>query len=136
MQLRLVVFWLLGTAAPVLGLVIGALVVLTIPEASLTQFAVVFVGLSAVILALGLLVTVLTARSVVRPLRSVIAALAGVRDGDYESRVVVFDGTELGSLQAGFNAMAAGLGEREAIRDMFGRHVGREARSRRPRHGA
>jgi adenylate cyclase len=40
--------------------------------------------------------------------------------------VVVFDGTELGELQRGFNTMVDGLRERERVRDLFGRHVGRE----------
>ena len=40
--------------------------------------------------------------------------------------MVVFDGTELGELQSGFNSMVAGLREREQVRDLFGRHVGRE----------
>ncbi|MGC2654793.1 MAG: adenylate/guanylate cyclase domain-containing protein, partial [Mycobacterium sp.] len=40
--------------------------------------------------------------------------------------LVVFDGTELGELQSGFNAMVSGLRERERVRDLFGRHVGRE----------
>jgi adenylate cyclase len=39
---------------------------------------------------------------------------------------VVFDGTELGELQSGFNSMVTGLRERERVRDLFGRHVGRE----------
>ncbi|RYJ05332.1 MAG: adenylate/guanylate cyclase domain-containing protein, partial [Actinomycetales bacterium] len=82
--------------------------------------------LAGVILLFGLLVTALTARSVVNPLRSVTDALPQVRDGSYDTEVVVYDGTELGMLQAGFNDMVAGLREREAIRDMFGRHVGRE----------
>lgn len=123
---RLLIFWGLGTAAPVLGLVVGALVVLTEPDASAEQFAIVVLGLAAIVLAFGLLVTDLTARSIVNPLQSVTAALSRVRDGDYSPEVVVYDGTELGTLQSGFNAMAAGLREREAIRDMFGRHVGRE----------
>ena len=38
----------------------------------------------------------------------------------------VYDNTELGQLQAGFNTMVEGLRERERIRDLFGRHVGRE----------
>ncbi|KQY55948.1 hypothetical protein ASD11_15810 [Aeromicrobium sp. Root495] len=125
-QRRLLIFWGLGTAAPVLGLVVGALVVLTFPEASSNQFAIVVLGLAGVILLFGLLVTALTARSVVNPLRSVTDALPQVRDGSYDTEVVVYDGTELGMLQAGFNDMVAGLREREAIRDMFGRHVGRE----------
>jgi adenylate cyclase len=40
--------------------------------------------------------------------------------------VPVYDGSELGLLQAGFNRMAAGLRERERVRDLFGRHVGED----------
>jgi len=36
----------------------------------------------------------------------------------------VFDGSDLGLLQAGFNRMNSGLREREELRDLFGRHVG------------
>ncbi|MFT4299686.1 MAG: adenylate/guanylate cyclase domain-containing protein [Aeromicrobium sp.] len=125
-QWRMLVFWGLGTAAPVLGLVVAAMLVLVFPASSKVQFAIVVLGLSGIILAFGLLVTALTARSVVNPLRSVTDALSRVRDGDYDAEVVVYDGTELGTLQAGFNDMVQGLREREAIRDMFGRHVGRE----------
>jgi len=53
--------------------------------------------------------------------------------------VVVFDGTELGELQRGFNSMVEGLKERERVRDLFGRHVGREvaaaAEQQRPKLG-
>jgi adenylate cyclase len=40
--------------------------------------------------------------------------------------VPVDDGSEVGLLEAGFNRMAAGLRERERLRDLFGRHVGRD----------
>jgi adenylate cyclase len=60
------------------------------------------------------------------PVRVVRAALKQVEDGNLQTRVVVFDGTELGELQRGFNSMVAGLRERERVRDLFGRHVGRE----------
>jgi adenylate cyclase len=53
-------------------------------------------------------------------------AMARVEEGDYDSRVPVDDGSEVGLLEAGFNSMAAGLHERERLRDLFGRHVGRE----------
>jgi adenylate cyclase len=49
-----------------------------------------------------------------------------VTRGDLSAHVVVYDGTELGLLQTGFNRMAEGLRERERIRDLFGRHVGHE----------
>ncbi|MDT0202336.1 adenylate/guanylate cyclase domain-containing protein [Nocardioides sp. AE5] len=123
---RLVVFWFLGTAAPVLGLVIGAIVVLSTPNASPRQFAVVVLGLSAVILFFGLLVTSLTAGAVTGPIAAVRGALERIRDGEFGVEVVVYDGTELGELQSGFNAMSHGLAERERIRDLFGRHVGHQ----------
>ena len=60
------------------------------------------------------------------PVRVVRAALRRVEHGDLRGDLVVFDGTELGELQRGFNAMVDGLRERERVRDLFGRHVGRE----------
>jgi class 3 adenylate cyclase len=47
-----------------------------------------------------------------------------VGDGDYDAAVVVDDAGEIGLLQQGVNTMAAGLAERERLRDLFGRHVG------------
>jgi adenylate cyclase len=67
------------------------------------------------------------------------AALNHVEQGDLDCNVVVFDGTELGELQRGFNSMVEGLKERERVRDLFGRHVGREvaaaAEQQRPKLG-
>jgi adenylate cyclase len=61
------------------------------------------------------------------------------RNGDLDCQLGVFDGTELGELQRGFNSMVAGLQERERVRDLFGRHVGREvaaaAEQQRPKLG-
>jgi adenylate cyclase len=52
--------------------------------------------------------------------------MARVEEGDYDAYVPVDDGSEVGLLEAGFNSMAAGLRERERMRDLFGRHVGHE----------
>ena len=38
----------------------------------------------------------------------------------------VYERSELGHLQTGFNRMVAGLRERDRLRDLFGRHVGEE----------
>ena len=43
------------------------------------------------------------------PVRVVRAALKHVEQGDLDCNVVVFDGTELGELQRGFNSMVEGL---------------------------
>lgn len=123
---RMLLFWALGTAAPVTGLLVTALVALTEGSMSRQRLALITLVLTTVVLVFGSLVTVLTARSVVAPLGTVRHALDRVRAGDLDAEVAVFDGTELGLLQAGFNDMAHGLREREKLRDMFGRHVGRE----------
>ncbi|MET1037660.1 MAG: adenylate/guanylate cyclase domain-containing protein [Aeromicrobium sp.] len=121
---RMLVFWGLGTAAPVLGLVVAALAALTRDDTGITRLASIVLGLAAVILMFGLLVTVLNARSVVSPIAGVQQALVRVGEGDLDVEVRVDDGSELGLLQSGFNEMVQGLRERERIRDLFGRHVG------------
>ncbi len=42
----------------------------------------------------------------------------------------MYDSSEIGDLQRGFNAMSTGLTERERLRDLFGRHVGTQVASR------
>ncbi len=123
---RMVVFWAIGTGAPVMGLVVASVVFLVDDQLGATRFAGIVLSLAAVVLVFGLLVTVLSIRAVVAPITSVRRALLHVGDGDLETEISVYDGTELGLLQAGFNEMVRGLRERERLRDVFGRHVGRE----------
>jgi adenylate cyclase len=49
-----------------------------------------------------------------------------VQEGRLDTQMPVDDGGEIGLVQAGFNQMAAGLREREQLRELFGRHVGEE----------
>ena len=123
---QMVIFWCLGTGVPMLGLMLAAIIALVGSTTTLTKLAVVVLVLGGVVLVFGLLVTVLNARSVVAPVLSVRDALLDVERGDFERTVPVYDGTELGLLQSGFNRMAQGLREREHLRDLFGRHVGQE----------
>ena len=53
-------------------------------------------------------------------------AVQEVQDGELDIEVPVYDASEIGQLQAGFNSMVAGLRERERIQDLFGRHVGED----------
>jgi adenylate cyclase len=46
-----------------------------------------------------------------------------IRAGDFDARVAVEDGSEVGRLQAGFNHMTRGLAERERLRYAFGAFV-------------
>jgi adenylate cyclase len=123
---RLLAFWGLGTAVPVTGLILLAGLALVRAGTSVTRLATAVVVLGAIVLVFGLLVTVFTTRAIVAPVRSVRDALARVRRGDLTVAVPVYDGTELGQLQAGVNHMVRGLRERDRIRDLFGRHVGQD----------
>ncbi len=123
---RMTLFWALGTGAPVVGLIVAAILTLTRGEVTLTKLAVIVLVLGAVVLCFGLLVTVLNGRAVIAPILSVRNAMHRVEQGELDTEVQVYDGTELGQLQAGFNQMVRGLRDREHLRDIFGRHVGRE----------
>lgn len=126
LKARTIFFWAAGSAVPVAGLMLAAVVSLIEKDVSATRLAVIMLALGGVVLVFGCMLTVLSAKSVVVPVRSVRNALTVMGSGDLDVRIPVFDGTELGSLQAGFNQMAAGLRERERIRDLFGRYVGPE----------
>jgi class 3 adenylate cyclase len=53
----------------------------------------------------------------------------------HSTRVSVYDPSEVGRLQSGFNRMVDGLVERERLRDLFGRHVGTDVARRAVEHG-
>ena len=123
---RLLWAWSLGTGVPLLGVMVVGTVGITKSgvDAGYVGAAVVFLGVVAT--AIGLLATVFAAKAIADPLTSMRRALERVGRGELEARVEVDDGSEVGLLQAGFNRMAEGLRERERIRDLFGRQVGRE----------
>ncbi|MDN5916005.1 MAG: adenylate/guanylate cyclase domain-containing protein [Pseudonocardia sp.] len=125
-MLRSVGFWALGTAVPMIGLILAGLVALIYGDSSPAQLAVTILAIGGTAVGAGLLTTIGAARAMSDPIVAVRRALARVQDGDLDVRVQVYDNTELGQLQAGFNTMVDGLRERERIRDLFGRHVGRE----------
>ena len=77
-------------------------------------------------LAVGLYLSMLSARAVADPVNSLRKAVEEVQDGELDIEVPVYDASEIGQLQAGFNSMVAGLRERERIQDLFGRHVGED----------
>src|SRR2546423_589840 len=64
------------------------------------------------------------------PIRSVRDGLDRVERGDLDGDITVWDASEVGLLQAGFNRMGAGLREREQLRDLFGRYVGEDVARR------
>ncbi|WP_226361625.1 mononucleotidyl cyclase [Pseudonocardia sp. ICBG1142] len=125
-MLRSVGFWALGTAVPISGIMLAGLVALVFGDSSPTQLAVTMLALGGTAIGVGLITTLGAARAIADPVLAVRRALARVQNGDLDVSLPVYDNTELGQLQAGTNSMVEGLRERERIRDLFGRHVGRD----------
>jgi adenylate cyclase len=124
---RTLTVWLLGSGVPLLGIMVTALLGgILLDNLSKTQLAIAIMVISTAALIFGFVLMWILAWLTATPVRVVRAALKRVEDGDLRGDLVVFDGTELGELQRGFNAMVDGLRERERVRDLFGRHVGRE----------
>ena len=123
---RAVLTWVLGTAVPIVGIAGVALSALIEEDFDRDQLAIAALALCAVALFVGLLSSLLSARAVADPVIALRGAVKEVEDGDLPADVTVYDGSEIGQLQAGFNSMVAGLRERERIQDLFGRHVGEQ----------
>lgn len=124
---RTLLGWVLGTGIPLLGLMITAIFALAEGDATATQLAVTMLALAGIGLAAGWWITVLGARAIADPVRSLYQGINALGDGDLDTRVEVADGSVLGLLQVGFNDMAEGIQEREQLRDLYGRQVGEEA---------
>jgi adenylate cyclase len=123
---RLLFAWSLGTGVPVMSVIVVGVVGLSKPGVEIESVAAACVFLGGVAMAVGLLATVMTARAIADPVTAVRTGLEGIGRGEFETKVEVDDASEIGLLQAGFNRMAEGLAERERIRDLFGRQVGRD----------
>jgi adenylate cyclase len=123
---RLTMTWVLVSGVPLVGIAAMAIadlsgVRLDEPTPALATLLLALVGLLV-----GLVANTMAARSVADPVRAVRDAMGRVESGELATRVAVDDASEVGLLEAGFNSMAAGLAERERLRDLFGRHVGRD----------
>jgi adenylate cyclase len=125
LRFRAMTTWFLGTGVPllVITLVTAAALLVGYPA---PRLAVVVLALTGVTMISGLAVTAIAAAATADPIDEVRRGMHRVDSGDYTVTVPVFDTSELGLLQAGFNTMVAGLRERERLRDLLGRQVGKD----------
>jgi adenylate cyclase len=121
---RAVLAWAVGTGVLLAGLVaIGTLAVGHASGVTIKKLGVAMIVLGGVGLVVGLIAVILAARTTADPIGAMRRALARVQGGDLDVRVPVYDGSQIGKLQLGFNEMVAGLAERERIRETFGTYV-------------
>lgn len=134
---RLILLWLLCSALPS-GVIVALVVVRAngwlIPKTASVELAVLVVALAAVLL--GFPTMILTTRSIADPISEVVDAMAEVEKGRFDTTVDVFERSQIGDLQSGFNRMVAGLAERERVHDLFGRYVGTNVARRAIEEGA
>ena len=128
---RQVLTWVLSTAVPILAIVLAVVAskveILTAPADRLTT-PILLLAVTALVI--GLFGTVLVAMSIADPLRQLRWALGEVQRGNYNAHMQIYDASELGLLQAGFNDMVRELAERQRLRDLFGRYVGEDVARR------
>lgn len=128
---RQVMTWVLSTAVPIIAIVLAVVAskfeILTAPADRLTT-PILILSISALVV--GLAGTVLVAMSIADPLRQLRWALGEVQRGNYNAHMQIYDASELGLLQAGFNDMVRDLAERQRLRDLFGRYVGEDVARR------
>ncbi len=128
---RQVLTWVLSTGVPVLAIVLAVVAskfeILTAPAERLNT-PILLLAIAALVI--GLVGTVLVAMSIADPLRQLRWALGEVQRGNYNAHMQIYDASELGLLQAGFNDMVRDLAERQRLRDLFGRYVGEDVARR------
>ncbi|WP_396906806.1 adenylate/guanylate cyclase domain-containing protein [Mycolicibacterium phlei] len=128
---RQVLTWVLSTAVPIIAIVLALVAskfeVLTAPTDRLIT-PILILAITALVV--GLAGTVLVAMSIADPLRQLRWALGEVQRGNYNAHMQIYDASELGLLQAGFNDMVRDLAERQRLRDLFGRYVGEDVARR------
>ncbi|MBS9533221.1 adenylate/guanylate cyclase domain-containing protein [Mycobacterium sp. M1] len=129
--LRQLLTWLLSTGVPLLAIVLSVVSSKTAllhaaPEKLFTP--ILMMALTA--LGIGLMGTILVSMSIADPLRQLRWALGEVQRGNYNAHMQIYDASELGLLQAGFNDMVRDLAERQRLRDLFGRYVGEDVARR------
>ncbi|MGC4935802.1 adenylate/guanylate cyclase domain-containing protein [Gordonia sp. DT30] len=122
---RMFAVWAVSSAVPMVGLIVlnaGRRLHMLPPVVGDVDWA--SVVLAIVGLAAGIRIIVLVGQSLIDPLTELRDAVEKVHDGDLDVHVDVYDSSELGVLQQGFNEMVTGLDERERMRELFARHVG------------
>ncbi|TGD83959.1 adenylate/guanylate cyclase domain-containing protein [Mycolicibacterium sp. CH28] len=128
---RLVLTWSLSTGVPLLAIILSIVASkFSLLQASADALFTPILLMAVAALVIGLAGNILAAMSIADPLRQLRWALGEVQRGNYNAHMQIYDASELGLLQAGFNDMVRDLSERQRLRDLFGRYVGEDVARR------
>jgi adenylate cyclase len=130
---RLLLTFAAVVAAPLIALGLGG-VTLNAQQRAMSYPSLWAIG--SLVLILGFLVIFVSARAVADPVDEVRGGFRRLREGDLDAVVVVSEPGEIGELQAGFNDMVRSLREREQMRDVFVRLVGKDVAEHAIEHGS
>ena len=98
------------------------------PATALERLHATVLAETLVFIAFAVGLTAVVAATFTRSLREIAVVLTRVRNGVFTDKVRVTTNDEIGATGDAINEMTAGLRERDAIKDMFGRYVSREVR--------
>ncbi|MDX5312847.1 MAG: HAMP domain-containing protein [Rhodococcus sp. (in: high G+C Gram-positive bacteria)] len=133
---RLAMTWGLGTLMPAGGIALLCVTQLTTDvEFPVDAMAWAVLALSVMAIGLAGVLSSLTAAQISDPVKQLRWAIERVQRGATDVQVEVFDGSEIGRLQVGFNRMMAESDERRRLRQLFGQHVGEDVARRALQYG-
>lgn len=92
-------------------------------------------ALAVMSIGLALVLSLLTSSQISDPIKQLRWAIERVQRGASGVQVEVFDGSEIGRLQVGFNRMMSESDERRRLRELFGQHVGEDVARRALQYG-
>ncbi|NMO02777.1 adenylate/guanylate cyclase domain-containing protein [Gordonia sp. TBRC 11910] len=128
---RITLFWLITVALPLVVIII--LILLARFEtggANASELIRPILWMACAGLALGVLAIARLLGAITDPIKQLRHAQNEVRAGNLDVAVKIYDGSDLGLLQAGFNEMVADVRERQELRNLFGRYVGEDVARR------
>lgn len=128
---RIVLFWCISVVAPLLFvvlLVIGQQTGVITTDAAGLQRPLLWLVVATVLF--GLIGLIRLVGAIADPIKELREAQRAVSAGDLDASVRIYDGSDIGLLQAGFNDMVSDLRERQELRNLFGRYVGEDVARR------
>ncbi|MBO0856595.1 MAG: adenylate/guanylate cyclase domain-containing protein [Nocardia sp.] len=133
---RMAMTWGMGTFAPTIAIVLLCVTQITSQvHFSAQSLAISILLLCGVVIMQALALSMLTGSSISDPVRQLSRAINSVQEGTPDVQVEVYDGSEIGLLQVGFNRMMDEATRRRELQELFGQHVGEEVARRALEYG-